>query len=160
MPTLIIETKIQAPVELCFDLARDIEIHCLTAAHTQEQVVAGKTSGLLELGDCVTFEAVHFGVRQRLSARIVEYNRPQKFIDKMTGGAFKTLKHVHEFEPIDDGTLMRDTLEWESPLGVLGKAADRLFVERHMRNFLLERNRELKRIAELRAYLNSAFLIK
>jgi ligand-binding SRPBCC domain-containing protein len=80
----------------------------------------------------------------------VEYNRPQKFIDEMTSGAFKTLKHVHEFEPIDDGTLMRDTLEWESPLGVLGEVADRLFVERHMRDFLLERNRELKRIAEQR----------
>jgi ligand-binding SRPBCC domain-containing protein len=151
MPNIIVETKIQAPVELCFDLARDVEVHCLTAAHTKEKVVAGKTCGLLELGDYVTFEGIHFGVRQRLTSRVEEYNRPFRFIDQMISGAFKRLKHVHEFEPIDNGTLMRDTLEWESPLGVLGEVANRLFVKRHMRKFLLERNRELKKIAELRA---------
>lgn len=150
MPTLFVETKIQAPIELCFDLARDIEIHCLTTAQTEERVVTGKTSGLLELGDEITFEAVHLGVRQRLSSRIVEYNRPYRFVDRMVKGAFKTLRHTHEFESLADATLMRDTLEWESPLGILGKVADRLMVESHMRKFLLERNRELKRIIERR----------
>ena len=151
MPKLVLETKIYAPAELCFDLARDVEIHCATTAGTQERIVDGKRSGLLEFGDCVTFEGVHFGVRQRLSSKITEYRRPHRFTDEMISGAFKSLRHVHEFESISDGTLMRDTLEWESPLGVLGLAADRLFVKRHMRNFLLERNRELKRVAERRA---------
>ena len=148
MPVLIIETEIGASVELCFDLARDIEIHCATTAETEERIVAGKTSGLLELGDQVTFEAVHFGIRQRLCARIVEYDRPHRFTDQMVSGAFKSLRHIHEFETSGDGTLMRDTLEWESPLGLLGKIADRLAVKKHMRDFLLARNKELKRIIE------------
>lgn len=150
MPTLVVETKMQAPIELCFDLARDVSVHCLTAAHTKERIVAGKNAGLLELGDSVTFEGVHLGVRQRLTVRIIEIERPRRFVDMMTNGAFKWLRHVHEFEPIDSGTLMRDTIEWKSPLGFLGEVADRLLVERHLRNFLLERNRELKRIAEQR----------
>jgi ligand-binding SRPBCC domain-containing protein len=148
MPVLIIETEIKAPIELCFDLARDVEIHCETTAETQERIVAGKTSGLLELGNQVTFEAVHFGIRQRLSSRIVEYDRPRRFTDRMVSGAFKSLKHIHEFEISGDGTLMRDTLEWESPLGFLGKIADRLAVKKHMRDFLLARNRELKWLIE------------
>lgn len=151
MPTIIIETEIQAPIELCFDLARDVEIHCATTDQTQERIVAGKTSGLLELGDQVTFEVVHFGVKQRLTSKIVEYVRPYKFTDQMISGAFKSLRHLHEFEVTDKGTLMRDTLEWESPLGFLGMVADRLAVESHMRNFLLERNRQLKKITESRA---------
>ena|SRR5947209_95683 len=150
MPAMIIETEIQAPIELCFDLARDVEIHCATTAQTQERIVAGKTSGLLELGDEVTFEGVHFGIKQRLSSKIVEYDRPYKFTDQMVSGVFKSLRHVHEFEAKETATLMRDTLEWESPLGFLGVVADRLAVEKHMRNFLLERNKQLKKIAESR----------
>jgi ligand-binding SRPBCC domain-containing protein len=149
MSTITVETKIHAPVDLCFDLARDVAVHCATAAQTQERVVAGKTSGLLELGDQITFEAVHFGVRQRLCSKIVEYDRPHRFTDQMVSGAFKSLRHVHEFETLGDSTLMRDILEWESPLGVLGVVADKLAVERHMRNFLIERNQELKKLAEM-----------
>jgi ligand-binding SRPBCC domain-containing protein len=151
MPTLIVETKIQAPIELCFDLARDVEIHCQTTACTQERIVGGKNIGLLELGDEVTFEAVHFGIKQRLSSKIIECERPHRFTDQMMRGAFKSLRHVHEFKADVDQTLMRDTLEWKSPLGMLGILADRLAVENHMRNFLLERNKELKKIAEMRA---------
>jgi len=151
MATLVEEIKFQAPIELCFDLARDVLVHCQTAAHTKERIVGGKSSGLLELGDSVIFEGVHLGVRQKLAVRITEFNRPHCFVDEMTNGAFKWLRHTHEFEPVDDGTLMRDTIEWKSPLGFLGEVADKLLVERHLRKFLLKRNRELKRIAEERA---------
>lgn len=150
MAMLVEETQFQAPIELCFDLARDVRVHCETAVHTKERIVGGKSSGLLELGDSVIFEGVHLGVRQKLAVSITECNRPHCFIDEMINGAFKWLKHTHEFEPVADGTLMRDTIEWKSPLGFLGRVADRLLVERHLRNFLLKRNRELKRIAEQR----------
>jgi hypothetical protein len=55
MPTIVVETRIAAPVERCFDLARDVDVHLRTAASTGERAVGGKTSGLLELGDVVTF---------------------------------------------------------------------------------------------------------
>ena len=55
MSTIIIETRIAAPMELCFDLARDVDAHVKTSSSTGERAVAGKTSGLLELGDIVTF---------------------------------------------------------------------------------------------------------
>ena len=151
MPTIKLETKIQAPIELCFDLARDVEAHCATTSQTQERVVDGKRTGLLELGDQITFEAIHFGIRQRLCSKIIEYDRPHRFTDQMVRGTFKSLRHVHEFESSGDGTVMRDILIWESPLGILGVIADRLAVERHMRCFLLERNKGLKKLAEARA---------
>ena len=87
MPTIIIETQINAPAEQCFDLARDIGLHCQTTSKTKEKAVAGVTSGLIEMGQSVTFEAVHFGVRQRLTSQIVEFERPLYFTDEMTKGA-------------------------------------------------------------------------
>jgi ligand-binding SRPBCC domain-containing protein len=148
---VVVETRIGVPVERCFDLARDVAVHCLTAAHTGERAVAGKTSGLLELEDEITFEGVHFGIRQKLTARVVAFERPSRFVDEMLRGAFRSLRHVHEFAPDNSGTLMKDTLVWSAPFGVLGWLADKLFLQSHMRGFLERRNLELKRYAESNA---------
>ena len=43
---------------------------------------------------------------------------------------------------------MKDIFEYKSPLGFLGKIADFLFLERYMRNFLIERNTMIKEFAE------------
>lgn len=78
MTTVVIETRIAAPIERCFDLARDVDAHVRSSAATRERVVGGRTTGLLELGDTVTFEGVHLGVRQRLTSRITEFDRPRR----------------------------------------------------------------------------------
>jgi ligand-binding SRPBCC domain-containing protein len=148
MTTVVVETRIAAPIELCFDLARDVDAHLKTSSSTGERAVAGKTSGLLELGDVVTFEAVHFGLRQRLTSRIVEFERPHRFVDEMVSGAFASLRHVHDFVVEETSVLMRDTLTWRSPLGFLGVIADRLLVEQHMRRFMVRKQSELKVYAE------------
>ena len=148
MPTIVIETRIDAPIERCFDLARDVGAHLRTSAQTDERAVDGKITGPLDLGDWVTFEAVHFGIRQRLTSKIVEMERPRRFVDEMVRGAFASLRHVHEFKVEDGITVMTDTMTWRSPLGVLGRAADALVLTRHMRNFLTRKQRELKEFAE------------
>ena len=148
MTTIVVETRIAAPIEICFDLARDVDAHIKTSSSTNERAVGGKTTGLLELGDVVTFEAVHFGIRQRLTSRIVEFDRPRRFVDEMVRGAFASLRHAHEFLPDGSAVLMRDTLTWQSPVGLLGVIADKLFVESHMRSFMVTKQAELKAYAE------------
>ena len=148
MPTITVETYIIAHVDLCFDLARDIGVHCRTAEFTQERAIAGVTTGMIGLGQEVTFEAVHFGIRQQLTARVTEFKRPYRFVDEMLRGSFKSMRHVHEFTADGPGTLMKDELTWISPFGPIGSAADKLFLEAHMRRFLMRRNSNLKRIAE------------
>lgn len=163
MPVITCDTRIDAPVDLCFDLARDVGIHLETAAETRERAVPpGKTTGLLELDDLVTFEATHFGIRWRLTARIVEMARPHRFVDRMERGPFAFLEHTHEFSRIDasagadattgamigGATLMRDVMEWRSPLGPAGACVDALILRRHLRQFLTTRGRRLKHLAE------------
>lgn len=148
MPIVTLVTEIHAPIERCFDLCRDLDVHSQTVGHTRERLVGAKTGGLAEAGDVLTFEAVHLGVRQRLVSRITELERPVLFADEMVSGAFARLRHVHTFTAVSGATLMRDRLEWTSPLGLLGTLADRLFLERYMTRFLVVRNRNLKAIAE------------
>ncbi|HKC90629.1 MAG TPA: SRPBCC family protein [Candidatus Limnocylindria bacterium] len=148
MPTIRIATTIDAPPERCFDLARDVGVHLRSTGGTGERAVGGVTSGLLELGDEVTWEARHLGLRQRLTARISRLERPHLFEDVMVRGTFASLHHVHEFVPRDGGTTMIDTFTFASPLGPVGAIVDRLFLTGYMRRFLVTRARELKRIAE------------
>jgi ligand-binding SRPBCC domain-containing protein len=148
MPLIVIETWIDAPIERCFDLARSVDAHVASTARTGERVVGGKRAGLLERGDEVTWEAVHLGVRQRLTARITEMVRPQQFTDEMVRGAFRSFTHVHAFRSAGERTLMTDRFDYTSPLGWLGRLADRLFLERYMRRFLEERAAQLKAMAE------------
>ena len=66
----------------------------------------------------------------------------------MVAGAFKSMKHDHEFIARPPGTLMVDRFEFESPFGPLGRMADRLFLFGYLRRFLVRRNRVLKALAE------------
>ncbi len=148
MPTVRVETFIDAPLEICFDAARDISLHVETASSTAERAVAGRTQGKIESGEWVTFEGRHFGLCLRLTAKIVEMEKPHRFVDCMTRGAFDSLSHTHEFFARGEATLMRDTLRWRAPLGPFGRLANRLFLVRHMHSFLLLRNARLKTLIE------------
>jgi ligand-binding SRPBCC domain-containing protein len=151
MPVIKLETLIRAPIELCFDLARDVEVHMASTAETGERVVAGVASGLMELNDEVTWEARHLYVRQRLTSRITAFERPRMFVDEMQRGAFKSLRHLHLFLSEGDGTRMMDELSFTSPCGIFGRIADALLLESYMRRFLIKHNEYIKRIAEEKA---------
>jgi ligand-binding SRPBCC domain-containing protein len=148
MPRIELTVHIEAPPERCFDLARSVEAHLHSASSTGERAVGGVTAGLLGLGDEVTWEARHLGVRQRLTSRITRFDRPNHFRDSMVRGAFARFDHDHFFEATATGTLVRDLFDFAAPLGVLGRAAERLVLTAYMRRFLEERNRDLKRLAE------------
>lgn len=148
MPVIYLETLIDAPVEKCFDLARSIDLHMESTKHTGETAIAGKTSGLIELNETVTLRAKHFGISQTLTSKITEMERPQYFVDEMVQGAFNAFRHEHRFEAIGSGTKMIDTFDYQSPVGLLGKLADSLFLKRYMKRLLAKRNDVIKRHAE------------
>jgi ligand-binding SRPBCC domain-containing protein len=149
MPRIELTTVIDAPIQKVFDLARNIDAHQESQSSHQERAIAGRTSGLIEAGDSVTWEAVHFGVRQTLTSRIVAMTKPSHFRDSMVDGAFARFDHDHFFEALSEAqTQMRDVFDYDAPLGWLGRVADALFLERYMRDMLEERNQILKELAE------------
>ncbi len=97
MPSIIIETLINAPIERCFDLSRSIDLHTDSMKHTGEKAIAGRISGLIELGETVTWEAKHLGIRQTLTSKITEFDNPNYFVDEQVSGAFKSIRHEHRF---------------------------------------------------------------
>ncbi|WHY64463.1 SRPBCC family protein [Neobacillus sp. SuZ13] len=148
MPIIKLSMFIKAPIQVCFDLSRSIDIHMESTAYTNERAVKGRTSGLIELGETVTWEATHFGIRQQLTSIITEFDPPNSFVDEMVSGVFKRFRHEHTFELVDDGTLMKDKFDYTSPFGPLGRLADVMFLRSYMERLLLRRNEYIKSNAE------------
>jgi ligand-binding SRPBCC domain-containing protein len=148
MPKILLETFISASVELCFDLSRNVDVHMNSTSGSSERAIAGVTRGMMEFDDTVTWEAIHFGFRQRLTSRIVAFDRPRLFIDEMQEGAFKRWRHTHLFESRESGTLMIDEVDYSSPFGILGKMVDAIFLKNYMTRFLIKRNDYIKQVAE------------
>lgn len=99
-------------------------------------------------GEVVTFQATHFGIRQKLTSKIIEYTRPYLFTDVMVKGAFKSMRHEHAFEDVNGKTLIKDKLIFEAPFGGIGWMTERLILKRYMKRFLEYRNQQLKCLAE------------
>ncbi len=149
MGSISVITEINAPIDVCFDAARNVSLHVESASFSRERLIApGRLEGLLKAGDLVCFEGRHFGIRQTFCARIVELRRPDRFVDEMVRGTFRWMRHVHAFERSGETTLMRDFVTWEAPFGMLGRVADALFLERHMRWFVATKQKQLRALIE------------
>jgi len=148
MPKITLQTSIKANKTIVFDLSRSIDLHKISTEQTNEEAIAGKISGLIGMNESVTWRAKHFGVYQNLTSKITEFESPNYFVDEMIKGAFKEFKHEHHFEDVNGKTKMTDVFNYKSPLGFLGKIADKLFLKKYMTELLTERNRVVKEFAE------------
>jgi ligand-binding SRPBCC domain-containing protein len=135
-----------ASPELCFDLSLSVEVH-IASGH-RERVVGGVSSGVLGLGDEVTWSAWHLGFPWRMTSAISSHERPRLFVDEMKSGPFARWRHEHLFLAEDAGTVMLDRAEYSMPLGLIGRLVDRAFLGRYLEQLLVKRNEYIKALAE------------
>ena len=141
-------TRIAAPVERCFDLARSIDLHMASTDWTGERAIAGVVAGLIGPEQAVTWRGRHFGVLLTHTSKITKYERPMHFQDCMLRGSFRSFCHDHFFEARDGVTLMKDVMQFQVPFGILGSLVERIVLNRYMVKLLLVRNQHIQRVAE------------
>lgn len=143
MPTIRLETKIPASAEACFVLSLTVDAHAESMKRSGERAVAGVTSGVMKLGDTVTWRARHFGIPFTMTSRISAHEAPHRFVDEQVSGPFAGWWHEHRFEADGGGTRMIDVVEFASPVGALGRVVDRLVLTGYLTRLLQQRNRWL-----------------
>src|SRR5579875_2155695 len=144
MKTIRLETWINAPLERCFWLSLNVDLHLASARQTGERVSSGVRSGLLALGDTVTWTGRHFGLRFRHTSLIDQMRPPMYFRDVMVEGRFRHFEHEHHFAAMDDGTRMRDELRFSAP-SLLAWAIEPI-LRRHLVRLLKRRNALIRRV--------------
>jgi ligand-binding SRPBCC domain-containing protein len=144
-----VTTAVAAPPRCVFDVSLRIEVHTASMADFGERAVDGVTSGRMKLGDTVTWQARHFGLRWRMTSLISACDPPGYFVDEQVTGPFKRWRHAHHFVPDGNGgTLMRDVVEFAAPLGLLGTVAERTVLDWYMPRLIRVRNDHVRTTAE------------
>jgi ligand-binding SRPBCC domain-containing protein len=136
-------TRTNLPQSELFDRARSIDAHKDSMARSGEEAVAGVTSGLISLGEEVTWRARHFGVQFLMTSRITEMKPPDYFVDEQIQGPFRRFRHVHEFSQDPRGTTMIDRIEFATPFGPVGRLVEKLVLAGYLRRLIETRNRYL-----------------
>ena len=148
MNNFTIHTIIKNKCEVVFDLSRSIDLHLISTSKTNEKAVAGKTSGLINLNETVTWQANHLFKIRYFTSKITAFEYPFSFTDQMIEGDLQSFSHQHIFEEHAKGTLMTDIIYLKAPFGLLGKIVMKTFLKNYFRKLLIERNNVIKQFAE------------
>jgi ligand-binding SRPBCC domain-containing protein len=91
----------------------------------------------LHIGATAIVETRLFGLFPvRWVAKHTLYDPPRMFEDVQVSGPFHSWRHRHIVEPHRDGSILRDDVEYEPPLGFIGRlSAPLLVVPRLQRMF-------------------------
>ena len=148
MAKIHLTTLINAPAERVFDLSRSVNLHRIASSNTYEKAIAGVTTGLLNENETVTWQAKHLYKVRKFTTKITSMEFPHHFTVQMVHGDFKSFRHEHYFKPINNGTFLIDVIEFETPYGVIGQLAEKLFLTSYLHKLLLYRNEVIKQYAE------------
>ncbi|MDV3822875.1 hypothetical protein CMU07_08920 [Elizabethkingia anophelis] len=74
------------------------------------------------------------GIPLQWKTRITQVNYKKSFTDLQAKGPYRYWNHYHEFIENDKGVLMKDSVDYELPFGLLGKLAHSLFVHKRLKS--------------------------
>ena len=71
-------------------------------------------------------------IKVRWIAAHTHYDHPRMFEDVQIKGPFRSWRHCHIVEPASDGAILRDEIEFEPPLGLLGRLVAPSFIQKRL----------------------------
>ena len=148
MPVITLSTIINAPKERVFDLSRSIDLHQQSMLHTNEIAIAGRTTGLIESDETVTWQARHLFKTRTMEVKITKMLPYEFFADEMISGDFKSMCHEHHFSFENGKTIMKDVFAFEAPYNIIGKVFCKFYLTQYMTDLLAQRNLVIKEYAE------------
>jgi ligand-binding SRPBCC domain-containing protein len=87
-----------------------------------------------------------FGVPVKWVTRITVFDPPHLFVDVQEQGPYRSWRHEHTFENVNGHTLMRDRIEYDMPLGLIGDVVQRLVVASQLQKIFEHRTRKITRL--------------
>src|SRR5882724_1844802 len=84
----------------------------------------------------------------RWIAQHTVYDPPRLFEDVQIKGPFRGWRHRHLVQAQDDGAILRDEIDYEPPLGFLGRALAPIFIEKRLHKLFDYRHEVTRRWCE------------
>ena len=71
-------------------------------------------------------------IKTRWVAEHTLYDPPHMFEDIQVKGPFRSWRHRHIVEPVSDGAILRDEIDYEPPLGFLGRLVAPILIQKRL----------------------------
>jgi ligand-binding SRPBCC domain-containing protein len=137
---LVFESVVPCTVEELWAFHDSLEALKLLTPPTKQVEIIGDTTELRN-GAVHKIRAKQFGVWLEWHAKISQVEPPSQFVDTAIRSPFKFWEHRHEFLPHAHGTLLKDTVRYEMPFGILGRLVDSMAVRRDLERMFEHRHR-------------------
>jgi ligand-binding SRPBCC domain-containing protein len=150
MRTYVLEREqmVRAPLGEVFDFfsaARNLE--ALTPRWLRFEVLTPEPIPM-HSGTVIEYRLRLRGVPLRWVSLIEEWEPGSRFVDRQLRGPYRLWHHTHEFAEHPDGTVVRDRVRYQIPLGPLGALAHAAFVRRDLDRVFAFRNAAVRRLIE------------
>lgn len=87
---------------------------------------------------------LHIPLRWR--TKILDVQEGVEFTDIQLSGPFKQWKHVHRFDQLDDGVLVKDIVRYKLPFGFIGQFAHSILVRKRIEGIFSYRRKVLEQL--------------
>lgn len=87
-----------------------------------------------------------FKIRLHWKTEIAKVDKPHSFMDRQLKGPYKLWEHTHVFVEKENGTLMKDSVKYQLPFGILGRLAHSLIVRKKLNHIFAYRRQILNQI--------------
>ena len=102
-----------------------------------------------EVGTEAIVETKVFGpITARWVAQHTVYDPPHMFEDIQVKGPFRSWRHRHIVEPVSDGAILRDEIDYEPPFWFLGRIVAPLLIQKRLRRLFDYRHEVTRRWCE------------
>jgi ligand-binding SRPBCC domain-containing protein len=117
----------------------------ITPARLNFKILSISGDGHLHTGQIIRYKITVLPlIRMLWETEITEVTEHQSFMDIQRKGPYAYWAHKHTFTEVTDGVEMTDELEYDLPLGIIGRLAHDLFVAREVRSIFEYRFQVLK----------------
>ena len=100
----------------------------------------------LRAGDRIRYRIRLLGVPVPWVSHITEWNEGTRFVDEQERGPYRLWRHEHTLRAADRGVLMRDRVEYDLPLGAIGRFFGGRWVRRNLQQIFDYRAQAIREI--------------
>lgn len=115
------QSLIRASPECVFEFHEQRNVLILLTPPTERAHVI-QSAKISEVGTQAIIETTILGpIKVKWIAEHTLYDPPHMFEDVQIKGPFSSWRHRHIVEPASDGAILRDEIDYEPPLGLVGR---------------------------------------
>ena len=86
------------------------------------------------------------GIKMLWVTEITHVSEFRYFVDEQRVGPYKMWHHQHLLEPLTDGVLMTDIVDYQPPIGILGSIANQLIIKKQLNEIFAFRTKKLNEV--------------